>query len=178
MKKNVVLCLLVLVMALGVSVPASASKNKPIVWRMQASYPVHTTVMMHGREWAKYIEQLTAGRLKIEILEPGAMCSVADIVPYLSRGVFEVAVSYGGFYTGLIPETDLEIGLPMGHQTWDEYWDAYYNRGLGEVIREAYAEHNIMHYPMAAGCYYHFNTNFPVTKVEDLRGKKIRALGI
>ncbi|MGC9325784.1 MAG: TRAP transporter substrate-binding protein DctP [Desulfomonilia bacterium] len=178
MLKRGITFLLVLVMVLGVSFTASAAKDKPIVWKMQASYPVQTTVMMHGREWSKYIEELTAGKFKCEILPPGAMCAVADIVSYLEKGVFDCAVSYGGFYTGLIPETDLEIGLPMGHQTWDEYWDAYFNRGLGDVIKEAYAEHNIMHYPMAAGCYYHFNTNFPVTKIEDLKGKKIRALGI
>lgn len=178
MLKRGITFLLVLVMAFGVSFTANAAKVKPIVWRMQASYPVQTSVMMHGREWSKYIEQMTDGRLKCEILPPGAMCAVGDIVTYLEKGVFDCAVSYGGFYTGLIPETDLEIGLPMGHQTWDEYWDAYENRGLGAVIKEAYAEHNIIHYPTAAGCYYHFNTNFPVTKIADLKGKKIRALGI
>ncbi|MBN1636706.1 MAG: TRAP transporter substrate-binding protein DctP [Deltaproteobacteria bacterium] len=176
--KKFVWLLLVVTMAFCFAMPSMAAKDKPIVWKMQASYPMNTTVMMHGREWSKYIQEITAGRLKVEILPPGAMCAVGDIVTYLEKGVFDCAVSYGGFYTGLIPETDLEIGLPMGHQTWDEYWDAYWNRGLGDVIREAYAEHNIIHYPSAAGCYYHFNTNFPVTKISDLKGKKIRALGI
>jgi TRAP-type C4-dicarboxylate transport system substrate-binding protein len=178
MGKKLIGVLLVLSMVLCLSFSAFAAKEKTIVWKMQATWPINTTVMMHGREYAKFIEQMTAGRLKVDILPPGAMCSVMDVVTYLEKGVFDLAVSYGGFYTGLIPETDLEIGLPMGHQSWDEYWDAYWNRGLGEVIREAYAEHNIMHYPMAAGCYYHFNTNFPVTKLEDLKGKKIRALGV
>ncbi|TFG59452.1 MAG: hypothetical protein E4H36_13785 [Spirochaetales bacterium] len=177
MKKFLVI-LLAIAIALTLSSNVMAADKKVITWKMQASYPLGTTVMMHGVEWKKYIEQMTNGRLKIEILPPGAMCAVGDIVTYLEKGVFDCAVSYGGFYTGLIPETDLEIGLPMGHQTWDEYWDAYWNRGLGEVIREAYAEHNIVQYPAAAGCYYHFNTNFPVTKLSDLKGKKIRALGI
>ncbi|MBW2560252.1 MAG: TRAP transporter substrate-binding protein DctP [Deltaproteobacteria bacterium] len=177
MKKFLVI-LLAIAIALTLSSNVMAADKKVITWKMQASYPLGTTVMMHGVEWKKFIEQMTNGRLKIEILPPGAMCAVGDIVTYLEKGVFDCAVSYGGFYTGLIPETDLEIGLPMGHQTWDEYWDAYWNRGLGEVIREAYAEHNIVQYPAAAGCYYHFNTNFPVTKLSDLKGKKIRALGI
>jgi len=177
MKKALVI-LLAIAIALTLSSNVIAADKKVITWKMQASYPLGTTVMMHGVEWKKYIEKMTNGRLKIEILPPGAMCAVGDIVTYLEKGVFDCAVSYGGFYTGLIPETDLEIGLPMGHQAWDEYWDAYWNRGLGEIIREAYAEHNIVQYPCAAGCYYHFNTNFPVTKLSDLKGKKIRALGI
>jgi len=177
--KKILSTLLVFAIMLCFSLPVQISaKEKVITWKMQASYPLGTTVMMHGVEWAKYIEKLTNGRLKIQILPPGAMCAVQDIVTYLEKGVFDCAISYGGYYTGLIPETDFEIGLPMGHQTWDEYWDAYWNRGLGDIIREAYAEHNIKQYPCAAGCYYHFNTNFPVTKLEDLKGKKIRALGV
>ncbi|MCD6571213.1 MAG: TRAP transporter substrate-binding protein DctP [Deltaproteobacteria bacterium] len=178
MFKKLTMFLLILAMVFGLSFDTMAAKNKPIIWKMQASYPLSSTVMMTGINWAKAIEQMTNGRLKVEILPPGAMCSVKDIVTYLEKGVFDCAVTYGGFYTGLIPETDLEIGLPCGHRTWDEYWDAYWNRGLGDIIREAYAEHNILHYPSAAGCYYHFNTNFPVHKLSDLKGKKIRALGV
>ncbi|MGD9973888.1 MAG: TRAP transporter substrate-binding protein DctP [Desulfatirhabdiaceae bacterium] len=176
--KKALCFILVFTFVLSLSLNLHADEKKVVTWKMQASYPLGTSVMMHGIEWAKFIEQLTDGRLKVEILPPGAMCAVQDIVTYLEKGVFDCAISYGGFYTGLIPETDLEIGLPMGHQSWDEYWDAYWNLGLGKIIRDAYAEHNIIHYPAAAGCYYHFNTNFPVTKLADLQGKKIRALGV
>ena len=176
MKKTIVI-LVSLVLCLGLAMNAMG-QQKVITWKMQASYPIGTSVMMHGVEWAKAVEKLTNGRLKVEILPPGAICDVKDIVNYLERGVFDCAISYGGFYTGLIPETDLEIGLPQGHRTWDEVWDAMYNRGLGDIIREAYLEHNIVWFPCAADCYYHFNTNFPVNKLEDLKGKKIRALGV
>jgi TRAP-type C4-dicarboxylate transport system substrate-binding protein len=177
MKKRFAICLLVFPLVFGLSLNATAAE-KAITWKMQASYPIGTSVMMHGVEWAKAIDNITNGRLKIEILPPGAMCSVKDIITYLEKGVFDCAITYGGFYTGLIPETDLEIGLPQGHRTWDELWDAMYNRGLGDVIQEAYDEHNIKWYPCAADCYYHFNTNFPVRSLEDLSGKKIRALGV
>ncbi|MBU1274567.1 MAG: TRAP transporter substrate-binding protein DctP [Proteobacteria bacterium] len=177
MAKRILVLMLALALGLGVF-GSAAAKDKPIVWKMQASYPVGTAVMMHGVEWAKAIEKITNGRLKIEILPPGAMCGVKDIVNYLQKGMFDCAITYGGFYTGLIPETDLEIGLPQGHRSWDEVWDAMYNRGLGNVIQEAYKEHNIMWFPCAADCYYHFNSNFPIKSLEDLKGKKIRALGV
>ncbi|MCP4023171.1 MAG: hypothetical protein GY729_15115 [Desulfobacteraceae bacterium] len=176
--KKLLSLFLVLTVMLCLSSSIQAADAKVIKWKMQASYPVGTTVMMNGVEWTKAIEKLTNGRLKVEILPPGAMCGVRDIVTYMELGVFDCAVTYGGFYTGLIPETDLEIGLPQGHRSWDEVWDAMYNRGLGDIISEAYAEHNIKWYPAAADNYYHFNTNFPVTKLSDLKGKKIRALGV
>ncbi|MBU1208353.1 MAG: substrate-binding domain-containing protein [Pseudomonadota bacterium] len=160
------------------AIGAEEAQQKVIHWKLQASYPVGTAVTMHAVEWAKHMEKLTNGRLKIDIFPPGAMCAVNDIVNYLQRGVFDCSLTYGGFYTGLIPESDLEIGLPQSWQSYDEIWDAMTNRGLGDVIREAYGEKNIMWYTGAADCFYHFNTNFPVTKLSDLKGKKIRALGI
>jgi len=177
MKKCFGIFLLVIAFVFGLSLNVMAAE-KVIKWKMQASYPVGSSVTMHGVEWAKAIEKLTNGRLKVDILPPGAMCDVKDVVTYLEKGVFDCSVTYGGFYTGLIPETDLEIGLPQGHRTWDEVWDVMYNRGLGEIIQAAYDEHNIKWYPCAADCYYHFNTNFPVNKLDDLKGKKIRALGV
>ncbi len=150
MKKLLSVFLVLTVMFCLSSSIQAADAKKVITWKMQASYPVGTTVMMNGVEWAKAIEKLTNGRLKIDILPPGAMCGVRDIVTFMEKGVFDCAITYGGFYTGLIPETDLEIGLPQGHRSWDEVWDAMYNRGLGDIISEAYAEHNIKWYPAAA----------------------------
>lgn len=157
---------------------AQAADKKIVKWKMQAMIPIGTTLMKIGTEWAKAIEKLTDGRLQIKIYPPGAMCGPKDIVNYLEKGAFDVAVTYGGYYTGIIPEAYLETGLPMGHQSYDEVWDAMYNRGLGEIISEAYSEHNIKWYPTAADVYYHFLTTFPVNTLEDIEGKKLRAAGV
>ena len=130
--------------------PRRAEPGETITWQMQATYPLETSVQMHGNRWAQEIEKISGGRLKVEIHPPGAMASVEDTITYLERGAFDCSVTYGGFYTGIIPETDLEIGLPMGHQGYDEIWDVYYRRGLGDLIREAYLEHNIHHWICSA----------------------------
>lgn len=157
---------------------SSFAKEKVIHWKLQASYPIGTAVTMHAVEWAKTIEKLTNGRLKIQIMAPGAICGVRDIITYMGLGLFQASVTAGPFYTGTIPEGDLELGLPLSHQSYDEIWDAMENRGLGDLIREAYAEHNLEWWYAAGDPYYHFATTFPVTRLEDFKGKKIRAVGI
>jgi TRAP-type C4-dicarboxylate transport system substrate-binding protein len=158
---------------------SALAAKKVIKWRLQASYPIGTSPTKHALYWADRIEKITNGRLKVDVLPPGAICSVKDIVVYLERGVFDAAVTFGGFYTGLIPETDLEMGLPLSFQTWTEAWDCFYNKGLWQIVQNGYDKHNIIWFPGAAEKVYHFMTKFPITNImEDLKGKKLRAVGI
>lgn len=170
---------IVLSLALFAGNPTNSFAKKDVVtWNLQAAYPMGTKVTMHAVEWAEAIEKLTDGRLKIKIHPPGALSGVTDIITYLQRGVFQAAMTAGPFYTGVIPEGNLELGLPLSWQSYDEIWDAMENRGLGEVIREAYAEKNVEWFYAGADPYYHFATTFPVEKLEDLKGKRIRAIGM
>jgi len=155
-----------------------ASEEKIIKWKLQASYPIGTTMTMHAEEWAKKIEILTNGRLKVEIFAPGAMAGPLDILTYLQRGVFDCAQTSGVFFIGDLPEGDIELGLPMSWQSYDEVWDAMENRGLKEVFKEAYAEKNIEFFYCGADPYYNLATTFPVNTLNDIKGRKIRALGI
>jgi TRAP-type C4-dicarboxylate transport system substrate-binding protein len=165
-----------LVIAMSFIVSRHAHAAKPIVWKMQCAYPVQTSVSMHGREWVKAIEKMSNGRLKCEILPPGAMCAVGDIVTYLQKGVFDCSITYGGFYVGQIPEADLEIGLPKGFQTWYEFWDATIIKGTG-MYREAYAELKFYTIPVRQLLLKLCN-ELPIHKLADSSGRKIRALGI
>jgi len=178
MKKKYYLIVGVLALALLFNVGSSIAADDVIKWKMQVTHPFGNAGSNSAFAWAEVMNKMTNGKLEVEILPPGAMCPTSQMLQFIEKGVFDCGITYGGFYTGMIPETDLEIGLPLGHQTWDEVWDAMWNRGLADVIREAYAEHGIKWYPTAADCYYHFNTNFPVEKLDDLKGKKIRAVGV
>ena len=157
----------------------SEAKDDVVEWKCQLAYPIGTSSSNHATFWADTLSKMTNGRIKITLLPPGAMCSVKDIVTYLERGVFESSVTFGGFYTGLIPETDLEMGLPLSFQDWTEAWDCFYNRGLWEVVQNGYDKHGIIWFPGAAEKTYHFMTKFPINNImEDMKGKKIRAVGI
>lgn len=177
MKKRIGLLVLAALMVMVYS-SSDVWAQKVIQWKCQAAYPLVSEAGKHSIKWAKAIERLTNGRLKVDVLPPGALCSVPDIYNYLEKGVIDASVTYGGFYTGLIPESDLQIGLPGSYMNWQEMWDGMYNKGLWKVIQDGYDKHDLLQWPVGGEIYYNFMTKFPVTKLEDFRGKKVRALGI
>lgn len=153
--------------------------EKVIEWRATTTYSMaEGSVTDHIRNWINGIERITNGRLQVKLYPPNTFCSAEDFISTLGKGVFDVGVSYGGFHIGTVPEAEAEIGLPMGWQDHNECYEMFYERGMIDILREAYAEHNVYFAaPGYSGQYYHFGTNFPVDSLEDLKGKKIRALG-
>ena len=161
-----------MIAAVGTSVAADVIK-----WKMQTLHPHKAVGGKIAFAWAAAMKEMTNGKLEVEIFPPGAFCKPTEVVQSLQLGVFDCATTYGAFHAGTIPEANLEVGLPLAHQNWIEAWDAFYNRGLADLISEAYSEKKLAWYPVAADNPYHFVTREPVTKLSDLKGKKIRAVG-
>jgi hypothetical protein len=62
--------------------------------------------------------------------------------------VVQIAVSYGAYYTGRIPETDIEPDWPLPGQLWRRSMTAYTTMGFYAELKKVYAERNINWYPM------------------------------
>ncbi len=86
--------------------------------------------------------------------------------------------AYAGFHTGIIPEADIEIGLPFAWSNPEEAWDGLYHWGIDALLKQVYAEHNIYSFVWGMGDLYHFGTNFECNSSDSIKGKKIRAPGI
>lgn len=157
------------------------ASQKVITWNMQSAYPdVSSNFNNYAVTWAKWVEQATNGRLKIEIHPNGTFAKTGEMLTALSNGLFDVAHDYGGYYTSNVPECNIETGLPMSWNEAFEVYDAYYNRGILDLMREAYAEKNVFDLGVEcdSGTWYHFGTNFMINSLDDIKGKKIRALGM
>lgn len=157
---------------------AGTAPRETITWRLQTIYSPGTMQDEMGIMIADELEKATDGRLKVEIYPPGGLAPVGDTVTMLSKGSYDMALTFGNTFSGVIPEGDLEAGLPFAWQSADEVYDAMENRGLGDLIREAYGEIGINWYWIAHEPNYNTLTTFPVKSVNDLKGKKIRALGV
>ncbi len=155
-----------------------------IKWKMQSAYAlVSNYTIFFGLEWAEWVKDITAGRLQIEVLPPGTFASGTDLMPSVGRGTLAASVDFAGSYGETVPISKVESGLPLA---WggasDKYilpYDAFYNRGLLQLVREAYAEYNV--YPLAVincASVYHLGTTFTFKSLDDIKGKKLRAVGV
>lgn len=157
-----------------------AGDQKPIEWRFQDTYGAASWPCKHlNKPLIQWIEKASNGRIKITWYPPGAMASVKDTYDALSRGVFEMAALYPGFYTGTMPEGNAEQGLPWGWTDAKAHSVSLFKFGLFDIMKKVYQKHNIMllaHYPM--GDVYSIGTTKPVKTLADLKGMKIRAVGI
>ena len=105
-----------------------------------------------GQLWKEWMEEHSGGRMKWDLAEPGAIVAPADMLTACSKGTLDlVAHGWAGMWAGVIPEGNVEIGLPYSWGEPWELWDAFENWGLRELFEEVYAEHNVwpMYSPMA-----------------------------
>jgi len=193
MKKNLwfsfaLVFLLSLAFLLGYAPQTAAQKADVIKWKGQETFPTKlpaygpfragdTGVHAITREWTEWIKRSTGGRLVIDWAEPGAIFPPFEGDTSVGRGVVQIAVSYGAYYTGRIPETDIETGLAFAWPTVAAEYDCLYNYGLYAELKKVYAERNINWFPMHTDAIVSIGTMFPAPTSEAIKGKKIRAVG-
>ena len=163
----------------GLGTSRAYAQGKTIKWRMQGHYGLKDMAGQFAVRWAKTVTEITEGRLTVEWTPPGAIVPPAETFQSVANGTLDAAGSFGPFYRGLMPEVDVEAGLPFAWVTPSECHDGYYNRGLLEEFRKIYAEHNIFYAaPAYCNIIYGYPTNKPVRKPSDFKGMKMRDLGL
>jgi TRAP-type C4-dicarboxylate transport system substrate-binding protein len=180
----VILCLLIVCTAPATTsaanpAPTSAPTSPKVIhWKGQNSY-VGGASGGYMPFLADWIKKRTEGRLILDVSPPGAIVPVTEQYTAVTKKALDFAGQYfAGYYTGLFPETNIEQGLPFAWQTMEEAMRAYYYYGLYEEFRKIYEEKGIKWFPAFPNAIYHLGTQFPVKSLKDIKGKKIRALGI
>jgi len=125
-----------------------------------------------------WLKTRTNGRLEIDLAPPMGIVSVMDQMQATGEGTLDFGLQWPGLYTGVVPEADVEIGLPFSWLNAEEHWDFMRYWGGQELFEEIYAEWNV--YPIEWGMsdMRSFGTAFPIDTPDDLNGKKIRVGGI
>ena len=161
--------------------PAVVKAQGPITMRWQSTWPTKDIFHEYALDFAKKVNDMTGGDLKIEVLPAGAVVPAFNLLDAVSKGTLDgghgvLVYHYGKAQAlalwGSSPAFGMDANMLLA---WNKYG------GGKELMAKIYASigANVVSYsygPMATqplGWY-----KKPVTKVDDFKGLKFRTVGI
>ncbi len=156
-----------------------APKAKPIEWKMVTTWPPHFPMLGEGADnLAKWIEEMSNGRLKITVYGGGELVPPLGVFDAVSQGTAEMGHGAAYYWAGKSPAVQFFAAVPFGFNAQSlNAW--LYSGGGMEIWEEVYAKFNLK--PFIAG-----NTgvqmggwfNKEINSIDDLKGLKMRIPGL
>src|SRR5215218_9654824 len=167
--------------AATVAAPAALAQTGPISMRWQSTWPSKDIFHEYALDYAKKVNDMTGGDLKIEVLPAGAVVPAFGLLDAVSKGVLDgghgVLVYHYGKQTALAlwgsgPGFAMDANMLL---SWHRYG------GGKELLAKLYESigANVVSFPYGPmptqplGWYKR-----PITKVDDFKGLKFRTVGI
>jgi len=167
--------------AATVTAPAVQAQQGPISMRWQSTWPSKDIFHEYANDFAKKVNDMTGGDLKIEVLPAGAVVPAFQLLDAVSKGVLDgghgVLVYHYGKQTALSlwgsgPAYGMDANMLL---SWHKYG------GGKELLNEIFTSigANVVSFPYGPmptqplGWY-----KKPITKVDDFKGLKFRTVGI
>ena len=169
--------IMAVVLSLCVLTVVAAHAGTKVI-KLQTIYPPTSQTSINLKFFAEKVDLLTNGEVKIKIFWPGQLVKTKQGLSAVQKGMIDgFFAGIGLYFSGVIPETAGEW-LPYSWENTDDMVDIYLNYGYFDLLRTIYDKHGV-HYvaPMCVGT-QGFITKFPIHKLEDIKGKKIRAGGM
>ena len=129
---------------------------------------------------ADRVYEMTAGRVELDVQEPGAIVPALEVLDAVSSGTVEGGFGPAGFWAGKMPAAPLFSSVPFGPEAGEYIAWMYHGGGL-ELEQRMYSEagFQVVSLPcalLAAETSGWFRK--PVDTAEDLRGLKMRFYGL
>jgi len=153
---------------------AQAAGKKVFKWRMQSFLPAGHPQNVVTKKWCEEVKQITNDQIDITFFAVNEIVPTIEAWEACSKGVFEMIFDWSGYWTGKTLMAAYATGVPFTARSASDYIALMRGQGLLEMIRTAYARHNLFllnSFPAHAQV---FMSRFPVNKVDDFRGRKIR----
>jgi TRAP-type mannitol/chloroaromatic compound transport system substrate-binding protein len=163
------------------AVPTIHIAQSPIALRFQSTWPTKDIFHEYALDFAKKVNDMTGGRLKIEVLPAGAVVKAFDLLDAVSKGTLDgghgvLAYHYGKNTALALWGSGPSFGMePNMLLAW------HYYGGGKQLLEEMYKSLNIdvvsyIYGPMPTQPLGWFKK--PVTKPDDFKGLKFRTVGL
>ncbi len=147
------------------------------VLRFQCAYPENANVGQTTLFFASEVAKLTNNEVQVKVFWPDQLTKTGEVFDAVRQGMLD---GYSGsllYFAGKVPEVNVQW-LPFNWHNAAEAKDIIANKGFGQVFGEAMAKHGVTYLGSLSVASMGLLTKFPVTKIEDLKGKMIRAVGM
>jgi TRAP-type mannitol/chloroaromatic compound transport system substrate-binding protein len=161
-----------------VDAPAVVTK-KTYNWRMVTTWPPKLPVLQDGCErLAKRIEELSDGRIKIEVFAAGELVPALESFQSVSDGTVEVGSGASYYWAGKEPATQWFAAVPFGMN--GQGMSAWFHGGDGlKLWEETYAPFNLVPRPGGStGVQMGGWFNKKINTIDDYKGLKMRIPGL
>lgn len=145
--------------------------------RFQCAYPEKANVGKTTLFFAEEVARLTNNQVIVKVFWPGQLIKTNEVFDAVSQGMLDGYTGSLQYFSGKVPEVNVQW-LPFNWANTDEAKDVLVNRGYMKVMDEALAKHGVTYLSALSVASMGLLTKFPVEKIEDLKGKKIRAVGM
>ena len=177
-KAVLVLVMVVLVGAFGLCTGSYAASDKPVQLKLSNWLPETGTEGKMGKWWGSELEKRCQGLVNIDYYFAQALVKTMDSLPAVSSGIADVQFVAEGYFPSQLP---LLGGLHLLYQT-ESGW--VMGKGQAEMCESFEPFQKMMRNSNIIPAIYVPATEVviasvkPIRKLEDLKGKKVRAMGL
>jgi TRAP-type mannitol/chloroaromatic compound transport system substrate-binding protein len=160
----------------GATEPTSSQRFS---WKLVTTWPPNFPGLGTGvNTLARYISEMSAGRLQIRIYAAGELIPAFEVFDAVSRGTAEMGHGAAYYWRGQSEAAQFFATIPFGMTAHEMNGWLYYGGGL-ELWREVYAPFNLVPFPAGnTGVQMGGWFNRRIDSMADLRGLKMRIPGI
>jgi TRAP-type mannitol/chloroaromatic compound transport system substrate-binding protein len=163
------------------AVPTIHVAQAPITMRWQSTWPTKDIFHEYALDFAQKVNDMTGGRLKIEVLPAGSVVKPFDLLDAVSKGTLDGGHGVLAYWYGKNPALALWGSGPSFGMDPNMVMAWHWYGGGKELLEEIYKSLNIevksfVYGPMPTQPLGWFKK--PVTKPDDFKGLKFRTVGL
>jgi TRAP-type mannitol/chloroaromatic compound transport system substrate-binding protein len=182
MKRRFIFYLLPIMVLVVVMALRARGAEGPIVLKMQSTWPTKDIFHEIFIDWGKKVEEMSGGRLKIDILPAGAVVPPFQLIEAVHQGTLDGGHGVPAYWFGRHPAASLfgtgpSFGLDAeGLLGWIHHGggEELYNELIQKILK--LDVQSFFHGPMPTQPLGWFKK--PVTKPGDIKGMKFRTVGL
>ncbi|WP_113910610.1 TRAP transporter substrate-binding protein [Roseovarius dicentrarchi] len=121
------------------------------------------------------VKEQSGGDLRVSVFHGGELVASDQLLEAASKGSIDIAHGVGSYWSGQVDIGSIEAGLPGGWTSMEEAEAFFAQDAVDEILNEAYEEAGVVFIQKGWGHDYDLLTKEPVSSLEDLKSRKIRA---